>query len=106
MRVDPDLLRPLAALALPVRVATMVFGNGIMRGGGVPAHVMRVDSVTVFGVSVPVAALLGHAAGLGFFGVMAGRVVEEMARLWLLTRRWRGGGWARLRPLRQGGGGE
>ncbi|HYE50662.1 MAG TPA: MATE family efflux transporter [Azospirillaceae bacterium] len=85
-----------AAASLPVRVANMVFGNGIMRGGGDAAHVMRVDCLTVFGVGVPVAAGLGLLAGGGFLGVMAGRIVEELARFWLLTRRWRGGGWVRL----------
>ena len=84
-----------AAAFLPVRIVNMIFGNGILRGGGDAAYVMRVDGIVMYAVGVPVA-LLGVALGYGFLGVLAGRLAEEAARLALLLLRWRGDAWARV----------
>ncbi|HYD98294.1 MAG TPA: MATE family efflux transporter [Alphaproteobacteria bacterium] len=83
------------APTLPVRIANMVFGNGILRGGGDARWVMMTDATVMFAVGVPVAWLFGIELGYGFFGVFAGRVAEEAARLVSLYGRWRSGRWAR-----------
>lgn len=90
----------LSALMMPVRIANLILGTGILRAGGDTAFVMRVDALAL-AVGLPAAAVLGLPAGGGFAGALAGRALEDIVRLGALRWRWRGGRWNRLdRPSR------
>lgn len=53
----------------------------------------------MWGVSVPLAWLLGAYAGLGIFGVWMGMALDEFCRGGLMFARWKGGHWRKCESL-------
>lgn len=84
------------ALIMPVSMLNMVFGNGILRSGGDTRFVLLTDIISTAFVSVPIAYLLGIILKFGFFGVMLGRMTEEMLRVLLFRRRFISQRWMRV----------
>jgi Na+-driven multidrug efflux pump len=71
--------------------------GGALRGAGDVRYVLGVLTLTAWGVRIPVAALLGIAAGLGAPGAWVGATAENMVRGLLIFRRFRQGKWREKR---------
>jgi putative MATE family efflux protein len=82
-------------LSMPIRMSNLVILNGVLRAGGDTRFLMVNNMITVFAISLPVAFVLGFALDLGFWGVLAGRLAEEVSRIVLAIWRYRGTAWQR-----------
>lgn len=83
------------AVSLPVRMLNLVILNGILRAGGDTTFLMVNNTVTVFLFGLPVALVCGFALDLGFWGIMIGRMCEEISRIAIAFWRYRGSAWLR-----------
>lgn len=84
------------ALIVPAAMLNMVFGNGILRGGGDTRFVLLTDIICAGLIGVPTAYLLGIILKFGFFGVMLGRASEEIFRVLLFRKRFLSQNWMRV----------
>lgn len=67
----------------------------MIRSGGDTTFPMVGDMITVFLFGSPAAFILAFWFDLGFRGVMAGKMVEEVSRVLIAMWRWRGVAWTR-----------
>jgi putative MATE family efflux protein len=76
-----------------VKVGNMVF-FGLLSSGGDTRFLLFSDFVTVFVIGLPVAYVLAFPLGLGFWGIILGRVLfEETVRVGMFVWRYRQGKW-------------
>lgn len=83
------------ALSMTVRMLNVVMLNGVIRSGGDTTFLMVGNMITVFLFGLPAALILAFWFDLGFWGVMGGKMVEEVSRVAIAMWRWRGAAWMR-----------
>ena len=86
----------LYAVAQVVKVRNMILGAGVLPSAGDVRGVIMGDVVGAFGVGLPLAVVLGLHTPLGVLGVFAARVVEELAKVVIFSRRTRQVRWEAL----------
>jgi Na+-driven multidrug efflux pump len=79
----------LYAIAQVVKVRNMILGAGVLPSAGDVRGVIVGDVVGAFVVGLPLAILLGLHTPLGVAGVFAARVIEELAKVVIFSRRTR-----------------
>lgn len=84
------------AIFQPVKVSNMIMGNGILKSGGITKFIAIVDIVVVFFIGLPTAYLLGIYCGMGFQGIMIGRILEEVSRITIFTLRYKKSTWYKV----------
>jgi Na+-driven multidrug efflux pump len=84
----------LYAVAQVVKVRNMILGAGVRPSAGDVRGVLMGDAAGAFAVGLPLAILL-HTP-LGVLGVFAGRVIEELAKVVIFSRRTRRVRWEAL----------
>ena len=72
-----------------VKVRNMILGAGVMPSGGDVKGVILGDGVSAFLVGLPLAILLGLFTPLGLIGIFVARILEEIVKLGIFTRRTR-----------------
>ena len=72
-----------------VKVRNMIVGAGVLPSGNDVRGVILGDVVGAFLVGLPLAVLLGLHTPLGYVGIFAARIVEELAKLAIFTYRAR-----------------
>jgi Na+-driven multidrug efflux pump len=70
-----------------VKVRNMIVGAGVLPSGNDVRGVILGDVVGAFAVGLPLAVLLGLHTPLGYLGIFAARIVEELAKLAVFTYR-------------------
>lgn len=86
----------LSGLFQAVKVGNMTF-FGILSSGGDTRFLLFSDFVTIFAIGLPVAYLLAFPLGMGFWGVILGRLLfEETVRVGMFIWRYRQGKWFKL----------
>jgi Na+-driven multidrug efflux pump len=91
----------LYAVAQVVKVRNMILGAGVLPSAGDVRGVIMGDVAGAFAVGLPLAVVLGLHTPLGVLGVFAARVVEELAKVVIFSRRTRQVRWEALaRPTR------
>jgi len=86
----------LYAVAQVVKVRNTILGAGVLPSAGDVRGVIMGDVVGAFGVGLPLAVVLGLHTRLGVLGVFAARVVEELAKVVIFSRRTRQVRWEAL----------
>lgn len=84
------------ALFQPIKVLNMIMGDGILQSGGLTKFVTTVDIGTIFIVGLPAAYILGIYLGLGFAGIIIGKILEEIFRLIVFMVRYKTPNWYRV----------
>jgi putative MATE family efflux protein len=79
----------LYAIAQVVKVRNMILGAGVLPSAGDVRGVIFGDVVGAFVVGLPLAVVLGLHTPLGVAGVFAARVIEELAKVVIFSRRTR-----------------
>ncbi|MDL2345448.1 MATE family efflux transporter, partial [Deinococcus sp. MIMF12] len=79
-----------------VKVANMVRGAGVLPSGSDTRGVLIGDAISAFGVGLPLAWLLAFPLGLGFWGVLLARVLEEVVKIAIFTWRRRRLSWGQV----------
>lgn len=72
-----------------VKVRNMILGAGVMPSGGDVRGVILGDGVSAFLVGLPLAIVLGLFTPLGLIGIFVARILEEVVKLGIFTRRTR-----------------
>ena len=91
----------LYAVAQVVKVRNMILGAGVLPSAGDVRGVIMGDVAGAFAVGLPLAVVLGLHTPLAVLGVFAARVVEELAKVVIFSRRTRQVRWEALaRPTR------
>ena len=72
-----------------VKVRNMILGAGVMPSGGDVRGVILGDGVSAFLVGLPLAIVLGLFTPLGLIGIFLARIMEEVVKLGIFTRRTR-----------------
>ena len=72
-----------------VKVRNMILGAGVMPSGGDVKGVILGDGVGAFLVGLPLAIGLGLFTPLGLIGIFIARILEEVVKLGIFTRRTR-----------------
>jgi MATE family, multidrug efflux pump len=72
-----------------VKVRNMILGAGVMPSGGDVKGVILGDGVSAFLIGLPMAILLGLFTPLGLIGIFVARILEEVVKLGIFTRRTR-----------------
>ncbi len=72
-----------------VKVRNMILGAGVMPSGGDVRGVILGDGVSAFLVGLPLAIVLGLFTPLGLVGIFVARILEEIVKLGIFTRRTR-----------------
>jgi putative MATE family efflux protein len=72
-----------------VKVRNMILGAGVLPSGGDVRGVILGDGVSAFLVGLPLAIVLGLFTPLGLIGVFVARILEEVVKLGIFTRRTR-----------------
>ncbi len=72
-----------------VKVRNMILGAGVMPSGGDVRGVILGDGVGAFLVGLPLAIVLGLFTPLGLIGIFVARILEEVVKLGIFTRRTR-----------------
>jgi putative MATE family efflux protein len=72
-----------------VKVRNMILGAGVMPSGGDVKGVILGDGVSAFLVGLPLAIVLGLFTPLGLIGIFVARIIEEIVKLGIFTRRTR-----------------
>jgi putative MATE family efflux protein len=70
-----------------VKVRNMIVGAGVLPSGNDVRGVILGDVVGAFAVGLPLAVLLGLHTPLGYVGIFAARIVEELAKLAVFSYR-------------------
>jgi putative MATE family efflux protein len=84
------------AIIQPIKVTNFILGNGILKGGGDIKFIMFVDCFVVLAIGIPSAYFLGYVLEYGFYGVVAGKILEEITRFILMTFRYKSKKWYRF----------
>ena len=79
----------LYAISQVVKVRNMILGAGVLPSAGDVRGVIFGDVVGAFVVGLPLAVVLGLHTPLGVAGVFAARVIEELAKVVIFSRRTR-----------------
>ena len=79
----------LYAISQVVKVRNMILGAGVLPSAGDVRGVIVGDVVGAFVVGLPLAVVLGLHTPLGVAGVFAARVIEELAKVVIFSRRTR-----------------
>ena len=79
----------LYAISQVVKVRNMILGAGVLPSAGDVRGVIFGDVVGAFVVGLPLAVVLGLHTPLGVAGVFAARVIEELAKVVIFSRRSR-----------------
>ena len=79
----------LYAISQVVKVRNMILGAGVLPSAGDVRGVIFGDVVGAFVVGLPLAVVLGLHTPLGVVGVFAARVIEELAKVVIFSRRTR-----------------
>ena len=79
-----------------VKVRNMIIGAGVLPSGNDVRGVILGDVVGAFGVGLPLAVLLGLHTPLGYVGIFAARIVEELVKLAIFSYRARRIRWEEL----------
>lgn len=72
-----------------VKVRNMILGAGVLPSGGDVRGVILGDGVGAFLVGLPLAIVLGLFTPLGLIGIFVARILEEVVKLAIFTRRTR-----------------
>ncbi len=86
----------LYALSQVVKVRNMILGAGVLPSADDVRGVIIGDVTGAFFVGLPIALVLGLHTPLGVAGVFVGRVVEELAKVVILSQRAGRLSWDRL----------
>lgn len=76
-----------------VKVANLVRGGGVLPSGSDTRGVLMGDAISAFAVGLPLAWLLAFGLGLGVWGVLLARVLEEVVKVAIFTWRRRKLSW-------------
>jgi Na+-driven multidrug efflux pump len=85
----------LMAATQPVKVLCSVLGNGVLASGGDTRYVLIGNLAGTYAVGLPAAIGLGLFAPFGFFGVFAGKILEEFVKMTCFFVRFQTGRWYR-----------
>lgn len=83
------------AIIQPIKVSNFILGNGVLKGGGDIKYIMFVDCFVVLVIGIPSAFLLGYIFKIGFYGIVGGKIFEEIARFILMMSRYKSNKWYR-----------
>ena len=75
------------ACVMPLRTFGFTMGVGVLRGGGDVKAMMIIDVITLYVISLPVAAIAGLVLKTGIAGVYSAVLVEDIVKSVLLYRR-------------------
>lgn len=81
------------ALLMPIKVANMILGGGIIRSGGKTHYIMAIDTIGTWGIGVPIALLSGLVFHLPIVMVYFLLSQEELVRLLLSLFMFRSQKW-------------
>jgi MATE family, multidrug efflux pump len=70
----------LMAITQPAKILSSVLGNGVLASGGDTRFVLIGNLVSTYVLGLPTAAGLSLLARFGFFGVFAGKILEEVVK--------------------------
>lgn len=79
-----------------VKVVNLVRGGGVLPLGSDTRGVLIGDAVSAFAVGLPLAWLLAFGLGLGVWGVLLARALEEVVKIGIFTWRTRKLSWPRV----------
>ena len=79
----------------PAKVLNGIFGNGLLATGGDTRYILLINFIGTYGVGLPLAIFLGLFAQLGFYGVIIGKIADEMIKLVCFLVRYRTPVWYR-----------
>jgi Na+-driven multidrug efflux pump len=68
------------AITQPAKILSSVLGNGVLASGGDTRFVLIGNLVGTYVLGLPTAAGLSLLARFGFFGVFAGKILEEVVK--------------------------
>jgi Na+-driven multidrug efflux pump len=83
----------LMAITQPAKILSSVLGNGVLASGGDTRFVLIGNLTGTYLLGLPIAAGVGLLAKFGFFGVFAGKILEEVVKAALFFFRFRGARW-------------
>ena len=86
----------IVGLGQPAQAVVFAIG-GALRGAGDTRYTLRITAFNWIVVRLPLSVLLGAVFGLGLAGVWIALVADYFVRAALMARRFRSGGWQRLR---------
>jgi Na+-driven multidrug efflux pump len=79
----------------PAKVLNGIFGNGLLATGGDTRYILLINFIGTYGVGLPLAIFLGLFAQLGFYGVIIGKIADEIIKLVFFLVRYRTPAWYR-----------
>jgi Na+-driven multidrug efflux pump len=79
----------------PAKVLNGIFGNGLLATGGDTRYILLINFIGTYGVGLPLAIFLGLFAQLGFYGVIIGKIADEIIKLVFFVVRYRTPAWYR-----------
>jgi Na+-driven multidrug efflux pump len=77
------------------KVLNGIFGNGLLATGGDTRYILLINFIGTYGVGLPLAIFLGLFAQLGFYGVIIGKIADEVIKLVCFLVRYRTPAWYR-----------
>jgi Na+-driven multidrug efflux pump len=83
----------LMAIIQPAKILSSVLGNGVLASGGDTRFLLIGNLAGTYGLGLPTAAGLGLFAQFGFFGVFAGKILEEVVKAACFSFRFRSARW-------------
>jgi putative MATE family efflux protein len=83
------------AIIQPAKVLNGIFGNGLLATGGDTRYILLINFIGTYGVGLPLAIFLGLFARLGFYGVIIGKIADELIKLVCFLVRYRTPAWYR-----------
>jgi Na+-driven multidrug efflux pump len=83
----------LMALIQPAKIVSSVLGNGVLASGGDTRFLLIGNLAGTYAVGLPAAAGLGLLFKFGFFGVFAGKILEEVVKAGCFFFRFRSTRW-------------
>jgi putative MATE family efflux protein len=83
----------LMAIIQPAKVISSVLGNGVLASGGDTRFVLIGNLAGTYALGLPIAAGFGLLSAFGFFGVFAGKMLEEIVKAACFFFRFRGARW-------------
>lgn len=75
-----------------IKIINFILGNGVLKSGGKTKNVMLVDTIATF-LGLLFAFILAFYVKMGFWGVFAGKVIEELIRYCLMTALFKSRKW-------------
>ena len=75
-----------------IKIINFILGNGVLKSGGKTKNVMLVDTIATF-LGLLFAFILAFYFKMGFWGVFAGKIIEELIRYCLMTALFKSRKW-------------